>query len=368
MQWCKNSNRHICQFFVFLMTLGSFSVYCSHAQNIQDIGVKYNHFIPGKDVVFYEDFFGVDTNSWPASWEKRSIMTWKLLDSSREGAQVKLLDGIYSLLLPAGHNEYVRAKIRHVLCDTCYTTIEFDYRYSGATERVRLDVNYDFGAAWETAECTVYKDGKVSIGFLNSERYATTVDHKVKEYHIKNYSCDTTRWHHFAASLKYKAMTLYVDHAPVFKNEYLHLYPKTFNLSDFCYITNVRIAQNEQSLNYQSDTAFNFNKIENTVLFDVGSSRISSGYTLFIRKLSEWLISHKTVKLLVRGYTDSTGDVKSNLLLSQERAKSVRDRLIAMGAPPDNLEAIGYGASKDAGDRTKIDWLQKNRRVDFVRK
>jgi OOP family OmpA-OmpF porin len=55
--------------------------------------------------------------------------------------------------------------------------------------------------------------------------------------------------------------------------------------------------------------------------------------------------SRQSLRAEFNGYTDSTGTAKHNLKLSGNRAKSVRDDLIARGVKPDVLSANGYGAA-----------------------
>jgi OmpA-OmpF porin, OOP family len=67
----------------------------------------------------------------------------------------------------------------------------------------------------------------------------------------------------------------------------------------------------------------------------------------------------------VAGYTDSTGDPAGNLVLSRERAESVRDVLVKSGAPEDMLTARGYGAANpiDSNDTEEGRW--RNRRIQY---
>ena len=47
------------------------------------------------------------------------------------------------------------------------------------------------------------------------------------------------------------------------------------------------------------------------------------------------------LKVEIIGYTDAQGDVKKNLTLSQNRAKSVKDYLVAKGVSAANIKTIG---------------------------
>lgn len=67
----------------------------------------------------------------------------------------------------------------------------------------------------------------------------------------------------------------------------------------------------------------------------------------------------------VNGYTDASGNAAANRVLSQRRAQSVVDFLVAKGANRAQLSAHGYGADKllDPSNPSSA----ANRRVEFVK-
>lgn len=76
-------------------------------------------------------------------------------------------------------------------------------------------------------------------------------------------------------------------------------------------------------------------------------------------------------QITVSGHTDRIGDDASNLRLSQQRAESVRDALIAKGVSAAKIQAVGYGKEQpvvqcDQQVRSDlIACLAPNRRVDI---
>ena len=70
-------------------------------------------------------------------------------------------------------------------------------------------------------------------------------------------------------------------------------------------------------------------------------------------------------KILVEGHASSEGDKNHNLKLSDERAHSVMDYLVAHGVPKDHLSAKGFGSSEPIADNNTEDGREKNRRVEF---
>jgi outer membrane protein OmpA-like peptidoglycan-associated protein len=68
----------------------------------------------------------------------------------------------------------------------------------------------------------------------------------------------------------------------------------------------------------------------------------------------------------IEGHTDDQGDDRMNQDLSQRRATSVRQALIARGIAPERLEAVGYGESQPIDSNRSVDGRAHNRRTEFV--
>ena len=72
---------------------------------------------------------------------------------------------------------------------------------------------------------------------------------------------------------------------------------------------------------------------------------------------------HPLVRVELQGHTDSRGADAFNLELSQRRAESVRDYLIAQGVNGTRLEAKGYGETQPIADNATKIGQAENRRV-----
>ncbi len=82
--------------------------------------------------------------------------------------------------------------------------------------------------------------------------------------------------------------------------------------------------------------------------------------------------TNQTFKLRITGHTDDVGASESNLVLSEERAKSVRDRLVSMGVAVSRIIVEGkgeedpkFGPSGTNGQFTVAD-RNRNRRIELV--
>jgi len=68
----------------------------------------------------------------------------------------------------------------------------------------------------------------------------------------------------------------------------------------------------------------------------------------------------------IQGHTDSTGPKAWNDTLSQMRADSVKDYLVANGVAEGRLTAKGYGSSEPIASNDTAEGRRQNRRVDFA--
>ena len=79
------------------------------------------------------------------------------------------------------------------------------------------------------------------------------------------------------------------------------------------------------------------------VLFDTGKYDVRPRTREQLAKLSGILLAHPGLQLEVEGHTDSTGSDELNQKLSEQRASTVRDYLVAQGLASDAVTAKGFG-------------------------
>ena len=102
------------------------------------------------------------------------------------------------------------------------------------------------------------------------------------------------------------------------------------------------------------------------VLFAPGRAEVSSGAQRSIDKLADFLKAYPKRYVVIEGHTDNTGDEDFNMKLSQQRADTVRDRLIEKGVAPQRIRTKGYGAKFPVVDNDTPGGRQQNRRVEVV--
>jgi outer membrane protein OmpA-like peptidoglycan-associated protein len=102
------------------------------------------------------------------------------------------------------------------------------------------------------------------------------------------------------------------------------------------------------------------------VLFDVGRASLLPGAQTKLDQLAAALKNHPERRVLVEGYTDSTGSVAANMVLSRARAESVRNALLARGIGGDRIEARGNGEARPVATNATQAGRTQNRRVEVV--
>jgi outer membrane protein OmpA-like peptidoglycan-associated protein len=102
------------------------------------------------------------------------------------------------------------------------------------------------------------------------------------------------------------------------------------------------------------------------VLFSTNKAQLKSGGMRNVQKLADFLKQYPQHKVLVEGYTDSTGSNSLNQELSDRRANAVRTALIDMGISSDRVTMRGYGEAFPVAGNDTAASRQLNRRVEII--
>ena len=101
--------------------------------------------------------------------------------------------------------------------------------------------------------------------------------------------------------------------------------------------------------------------------FETGKSDVKPESQNIIDQVEAMLKSNPSLKISIEGHTDNVGSPTSNQTLSDNRAKSVMNLLIAKGVDKSRLSAKGWGQSKPIVENTTDSNKAKNRRVEIVK-
>ncbi len=103
----------------------------------------------------------------------------------------------------------------------------------------------------------------------------------------------------------------------------------------------------------------------NPILFATGSADIQPDSFPTLDSFIEILSANK-VDVTIEGHTDSSGGAILNQNLSQGRARSVLNYLVANGVDESRLDAQGFGADRPVADNESEEGRALNRRIEFA--
>ena len=102
------------------------------------------------------------------------------------------------------------------------------------------------------------------------------------------------------------------------------------------------------------------------VLFDTGKYSLKPGAREKLAKVAGILLAYPGLNIAVGGYTDNVGGDDMNQKLSENRAGSVRDYLVAQGVTSNSVGATGFGNTSPVASNDNASGRQENRRVELV--
>ncbi len=101
------------------------------------------------------------------------------------------------------------------------------------------------------------------------------------------------------------------------------------------------------------------------IFFDFNSATLKHESIPELNRAVALMKAQPNMHVTVAGYTDSIGTAAYNQRLSEARAHSVVEYLVAHGIAPNRLTAVGYGESDPVADNGTEEGRARNRRVEF---
>lgn len=311
---------------------------------------KYD-FVPGDIVIFEDNLEGEEISEFPSKW-----------DMYEGNAEIALFNGervinfvSSSTIVPLMKKEgdYLPEKF----------TVEFDAFYDHSVTYYYIylfDYLADGGKPKQLGEIEriAVHYGKASTGRYNGE--IPEINDKVLPL-----------WRHIALSFNVRSMKLYLDETRLLNIPNVKGDPKGLSIYGYnvynkqVLIRNVRIAEGAKKL---YDRILTDGKIiTSAIKFDVGNATLKPQSMGMINKIYNLMKEHTEIKFSIEGHTDSDGDDQLNQKLSEERAKSVKEKLINMGVEESRFSTKGLGESKPIHDNSSPEEKANNRRVEFVK-
>ncbi len=106
-------------------------------------------------------------------------------------------------------------------------------------------------------------------------------------------------------------------------------------------------------------------KVKKAVQFESGSSILKQSSFAVLDIVVEIMKQYPAYYLRISGHTDSFGNDRKNLLLSERRAKACLDYLVSQGVIDGRIAYGGYGEERPLASNDTWEGRAENRRVEF---
>lgn len=103
----------------------------------------------------------------------------------------------------------------------------------------------------------------------------------------------------------------------------------------------------------------------NNIFFDTNKFNLLTESKAELQQLIHFLNTNPNLSIEISGHTDNVGDDKSNLTLSENRAKTVYNFLVSNRITPQRLSFKGYGETKPIAENNTEEGRKNNRRTEF---
>jgi outer membrane protein OmpA-like peptidoglycan-associated protein len=104
----------------------------------------------------------------------------------------------------------------------------------------------------------------------------------------------------------------------------------------------------------------------NDILYATNSFELTKDSKFILKQFARFLKENSSIKVSIHGHTDDVGDDQQNMLLSQNRARGVKDYLVSLGVNANRLKFEGFGETKPRVANDSEANRRLNRRTEFV--
>ncbi|MCM8540955.1 MAG: OmpA family protein [Lentisphaeraceae bacterium] len=101
------------------------------------------------------------------------------------------------------------------------------------------------------------------------------------------------------------------------------------------------------------------------VYFAYDSAVVGQAYDSLLKQVADYINANPTYHLTISGHCDERGSEEYNRALGERRALSVKQAIIAFGAPDGRINTVSFGEDKPAMTGSSLEAFAKNRRAEF---
>lgn len=115
--------------------------------------------------------------------------------------------------------------------------------------------------------------------------------------------------------------------------------------------------------NQGKSTLFNKKLI---IYFKHNSNAFAKDAFEILDNIAGFMIENPDTKIVIKGYSDSSGPYSFNVTISKHRANSVKSYLLARRIAPERIESFGMGPEKPLHSNKTLEGRKLNRRVEIM--
>ncbi|MFK8066889.1 MAG: peptidoglycan-associated lipoprotein Pal [Gammaproteobacteria bacterium] len=102
------------------------------------------------------------------------------------------------------------------------------------------------------------------------------------------------------------------------------------------------------------------------IYFEYDSATVLADYRPAVEAHASYLADHPDTYITLEGHADERGSREYNLALGENRAESLKQQMVLMGASPDQIVTVSYGEERPAEDGHDDEAYSLNRRAELV--
>jgi outer membrane protein OmpA-like peptidoglycan-associated protein len=153
-----------------------------------------------------------------------------------------------------------------------------------------------------------------------------------------------------------------------FKDDYILTVKKPGFVKDTKYI-----AQQDSLFEEPTEIDFDIKELKvgetykiNDIYFLTNSYDLTESSMTVLNEFIDFLNDNGRINISIHGHTDNVGNDADNLILSENRSKSVYDYMVLKGVDPKRLSYKGFGETKPVASNDTPQGRARNRRTEFV--
>ncbi len=330
---------------------------------------KYD-FVPGEQVLFFEDFSQDNVGDFPASWNTNS------------SGEVVTLNKFPGHWFQPGLSGTFLPEIKGAFGENF--TLEFDFIYAPTTQSnaPSFDLTFYSSLEGETMDAYVpgnggcaFTIGAYTIGVQNwkNQEYGQINNQKDFDYFYKNENQKVR----MSFAFQKQRVRFWINENKIYDlpkllmpdlimNQIRFTTVETDDQKPYFYISNIRVAVGLPDM--RSKLLTEGKLVTRGILFDVNSDQIKPESYGTLKEIAKVLQDNNDVRVKIVGHTDSDGSDESNLDLSKRRSASVKNFLASeFGIDGARMESDGKGESEPVTDNNTPEGKSNNRRVEFLK-